>query len=114
MGLLENLNVSEKIIQPLRSSSVGYYALTYAMYKAATPLRYAVTVGGTTVSIIYLTRWGLIKPVPSKAQMQLMYQNRKERFNTQREELRRKLRQHRAELKRKVSFKPNKRAKKMN
>ena len=63
--LLENLGVSEKIINPLRNSSVGYYALTYALYKVASPARYAVTVGGrlnmfysinnNIVNLIYLS-----------------------------------------------------------
>lgn len=44
--LLESLGISEKIISPLRTSSVGYYALTYALYKVASPARYAVTIGG--------------------------------------------------------------------
>lgn len=105
VALLERMNVSEKIINPLRSSSVGYYALTYALYKVASPVRYAVTIGGTTWSINYLTKWGYIKPVPSKAEMQLMYEDRKERFDRKRDELRRKLRQHRAELKKRVGSK---------
>lgn len=46
VALLESLGVGEKIINPLRNSSVGYYALTYALYKVASPARYAVTVGG--------------------------------------------------------------------
>ena len=105
VALLEKMNVSETIIKPLRSSSVGYYALTYAMYKVASPVRYAVTLAGTTWSINYLTKWGYIKPVPSKAAMQLMYEKRKEGFNLKREELRRKLRQHRADLKKRVGSK---------
>jgi hypothetical protein len=46
VALLENIGVGEKIINPLRNSSVGYYALTYALYKVASPARYAVTIGG--------------------------------------------------------------------
>ena len=45
VALLENLGVSEKIINPLRGSSAGYVALAYAMYKVATPARYTVTLG---------------------------------------------------------------------
>ena len=43
--LLENLGVSEKIINPLKGSSAGYVALAYVMYKVATPARYTVTLG---------------------------------------------------------------------
>lgn len=43
--MVESLGVSEELIAPLRDSSAGYFALTFALYKIATPLRYAVTVG---------------------------------------------------------------------
>lgn len=100
---MENWGVSEKIINPLKKSDVGYYALTYAMYKVASPLRYTVTLAGTTVSINYLKTKGYIKPVPSRQQMQDIYQNRKDQFNTQQHELQEKLRRHRTEIKRKMS-----------
>lgn len=102
VALLENLGVSEKIINPLRGSSAGYVALAYAMYKVATPARYTVTLGGTTASIKYLTSMGYIKPVPSKEKLQMMLDIRKQKFNKQRDAFRRKLRHHRAELKKKV------------
>ena len=50
VALLENLGVSEKIINPLRGSSAGYVALAYAMYKVATPARYTVTLGKSRMS----------------------------------------------------------------
>lgn len=49
IGMLQALGVSEKIIEPLRNSKAGYVALTYALYKIATPLRYTVTLGKTFV-----------------------------------------------------------------
>ena len=104
VALLESLGIGEKIINPLRNSSVGYYALTYALYKVASPARYAVTVGGTTVTINYLTRWGYIKPVPSSEKLQVLYQTRKAEFNVKRDNIRRKLRQHRADFKKRMSF----------
>jgi len=104
VALLESLGVSEKIINPLKGSSAGYVALAYAMYKVATPARYTVTLGGTTASIKYLTSKGYIKPVPSKEKLQLMYDVRKQKFNKQRDAFRRKLRQHRAELKKKSAI----------
>lgn len=102
VALLESLGVSEKIVNPLKGSSAGYVALAYAMYKVATPARYTVTLGGTTASIKYLTRMGYIKPVPSKEKLQMMLDVRKQKFNKQRDAFRRKLRHHRAELKKKV------------
>jgi Protein of unknown function (DUF1279) len=106
VALLESMGVSEKIINPLKGSSAGYIALAYAMYKVATPARYAVTLGGTTISINYLTQWGYIKPVPSADKLKLMYEDQKERYkdkyNSQRDKLRKKLRQHKAEIKKKI------------
>lgn len=45
---------------------------------------------------------GYIKPVPSKEKLQMMLDIRKQKFNKQRDAFRRKLRHHRAELKKKV------------
>ena len=49
VGVLETLGTSEKILNYMRNSEAGYIALSYACYKIATPARYAVTVGGTTL-----------------------------------------------------------------
>lgn len=57
---------------------MGYLAVAYALYKISTPLRYTVTLGGTTVSINYLKKWGYIKPVPTKEELKEMYFERKE------------------------------------
>lgn len=57
---------------------MGYFAVSYALYKIATPARYTVTVGGTTISINYLKKWGYIKPVPSKERMKEIYEEKRE------------------------------------
>ncbi|CAG9858295.1 unnamed protein product [Phyllotreta striolata] len=75
--ILESWNVSDKVINPLRDSSMGYFAIAYACYKIATPARYTVTLGGTTLSINYLKKWGYIKPVPSTERMKAIYQEKK-------------------------------------
>ncbi|XP_045139211.1 protein FAM210A-like isoform X2 [Portunus trituberculatus] len=72
--LMEKLGAGEKIISHLQSSNAGYYAIAYAMYKIATPARYTVTVGGTTLSINYLKKRGYIKPVPSSEKLKEMYE----------------------------------------
>lgn len=77
VSILEGLNFSETFIKPFRDSSMGYVAVAYALYKIATPLRYTVTLGGTTVSINYLKKWGYIKPVPTKEELKEMYLERK-------------------------------------
>lgn len=43
--LLEYMSFSEKYIELVRNSSAGNWAITYALYKIFTPLRYTVTVG---------------------------------------------------------------------
>lgn len=45
LGILESYGVSEKLLEPVRNSGAGYLALAFALYKLATPFRYAVTVG---------------------------------------------------------------------
>ncbi|KAG8333820.1 hypothetical protein J6590_102622 [Homalodisca vitripennis] len=80
VSLLEYLHVSEKVINPLRNghATTGYLAISYALYKIATPVRYTVTLGGTTVSINYLKKWGYIKPVPSKERLKELFEDQKE------------------------------------
>lgn len=45
IGYLEHFGVSEFFIKPLRDSTMGYFAVAYALYKIFTPLRYTVTLG---------------------------------------------------------------------
>lgn len=78
VGILESWNVSEKITDKLKDSHMGYLAVSYALYKLSTPLRYTVTIGGTTLSINYLQKWGYIKPVPSADWLKERYKERKE------------------------------------
>ncbi|RZC34488.1 C18orf19 -like B [Asbolus verrucosus] len=78
VAILESWNVSDKITNPLKDSSMGYLAVSYALYKIATPARYTITLGGTTISINYLKKWGYIKPVPSKERLKEMYLEKKD------------------------------------
>lgn len=61
--LLQKLGLSEKIITPFRSSSLGDVALAYLMYKLATPARYTVTLAGTNYAIKFFRKAG---KVPAK------------------------------------------------
>ena len=61
VGALEFVGTSEKLLSYMRNSEAGYYALSYACYKIATPLRYTVTVGGTTIAITKLKDTGYLK-----------------------------------------------------
>uniref|UniRef100_A0A182NKY5 DUF1279 domain-containing protein n=1 Tax=Anopheles dirus TaxID=7168 RepID=A0A182NKY5_9DIPT len=78
IAILESLGVSEALINPVRDSSLGHIAVAYLLYKIATPARYTVTLGGTTISIKYLEQWGYIKPIPSKERLVQMYKDKKE------------------------------------
>lgn len=64
MAIMEHMQLSERYLEILRKSSAGDWALAYAVYKICTPIRYTVTVGGTTVSIRYLNKWGYLKSKP--------------------------------------------------
>lgn len=78
INILETIGVSDKLLSPLRESSAGYFALAFALYKLVTPLRYAVTVGGTTFAIRKLTGLGWIKPVPSRERIKEMLQEKRD------------------------------------
>jgi len=69
VGMMEAIGIGEKILNPLRSSDVGYYALAYAMYKIATPARYTVTVGGTGYTVKILQQRGILTAKEVKEQI---------------------------------------------
>ncbi|XP_066588838.1 uncharacterized protein C18orf19 homolog A isoform X2 [Prorops nasuta] len=64
-SLMKHLPFGENYIEVIQKSSAGYWALTYALYKIFTPLRYTVTIGGTTLGIRYLNQIGYSKTAPS-------------------------------------------------
>ncbi|XP_012256720.2 protein FAM210A [Athalia rosae] len=59
--IMEKFHCPERFIEALRGSSAGFWAVAYALYKIFTPLRYMVTVAGTTLGVKYLTRLGYLK-----------------------------------------------------
>lgn len=61
-SILETLHFSESVVNKLKDSSAGYFAIAYALYKIFTPVRYTVTLGGTTWAIRFLRARGMIKP----------------------------------------------------
>jgi len=60
-ALLQTFGVSDAYVEKLSNSEMGYAALAYACYKIATPVRYTVTVGGTTMTVKYLSDLGYLK-----------------------------------------------------
>ena len=74
------MGASERILHPFRASksktaTLAYLATAYGIYHLLSPLRYAVTLGFTTLSITYLKRWGYIKPAPSPKRIKQMIQD---------------------------------------
>lgn len=112
---MEYYEFSETIIKPLRSS-LGHIAVAYFLYKVATPARYAVTLGGTTFAIKFLSQRGIIKPMLSRDQMVKIYQDKKlemkervadkkQEFKDKRQSLREKVEDKKQELREKVEDK---------
>lgn len=52
--MLEYMSFSEKYVDLVRNSSAGNWAVTYALYKIFTPLRYTVTVGTYSIVLSYI------------------------------------------------------------
>lgn len=74
--ILEFLGLPESVISPLRKSGLNYIATASAMYKLATPARYTVTLGGTSIAIRALVKRGLIKPMPTGGELRQMLRDK--------------------------------------
>lgn len=87
-ALAELAHFSDETIEKIRKNSnnvAGHLAIAYLLYKVVTPLRYTVTLGGTTVSINYLKKWGWIKPIPKKEELRKMLDDKKLQFRKKRD-----------------------------
>ncbi|ROJ29243.1 hypothetical protein DPX16_13687 [Anabarilius grahami] len=68
---LEFIGLPDWMVGILRDSQGGYALTAYAMYKLATPARYTVTLGGTSLSVQYLRKHGYLStPPPVKGYLQ--------------------------------------------
>ncbi|XP_034385115.1 uncharacterized protein C18orf19 homolog A-like [Cyclopterus lumpus] len=84
---LEMVGLPESLVGLLRNSSSGYALTAYAMYKIATPARYTMTLGGTSLSVQYLRKHGYLStPPPVKEYIQDKMEETKERFSERMEE----------------------------
>lgn len=84
---LEMVGLPESLVGLLRDSSSGYALTAYAMYKIATPARYTVTLGGTSLLVQYLRKHGYLStPPPVKEYIQDKMEETKERFTEKMEE----------------------------
>lgn len=77
MSVLVSLCFTENFIDTL--SCLFVFASKLVLIDEFT-LKICFFVGGTTVSINYLRRWGYIKPVPSKEKLKEIYADKKEQI----------------------------------
>ncbi|KAJ4931080.1 hypothetical protein JOQ06_025379 [Pogonophryne albipinna] len=84
---LEIIGLPETIVCLLRNSTSGYALTAYAMYKIATPARYTMTLGGTSLSVQYLRKHGyLTTPPPVKDYIQDKMEETKDKLSEKMEE----------------------------
>ncbi|XP_077384245.1 uncharacterized protein C18orf19 homolog A-like isoform X2 [Festucalex cinctus] len=103
---LEMIHMPESLVGLLRNSSSGYALTAYALYKIATPARYAVTLGGTSLSVQYLRKHGYLStPPPVKEYFQDKMEETKERFSEKMEETKERFSEKMEETKDKLSEK---------
>nr|XP_046256178.1 uncharacterized protein C18orf19 homolog B [Scatophagus argus]XP_046256179.1 uncharacterized protein C18orf19 homolog B [Scatophagus argus] len=103
---LEMIGLPESLVGLLRDSSSGYALTAYAMYKIATPARYTVTLGGTSLSIQYLRKHGYLStPPPVKEYIQDRMEETKEKLTEKMEETKERFSEKMEETKERISEK---------
>lgn len=86
---LEFIGLPESIVNILKNSESGNVLTAYALYKIATPVRYTVTLGGTSISVKYLRKYGYMSTPPLvKDYIQDKMEETKERLSEKMEETR--------------------------
>jgi len=86
---LEMIGLPDSIVDVLRNSSSTYLITAYAMYKITTPIRYTVTLGGTSLAVQYLRSHGYMATPPSvKEYFQDKMEENKEKLSEKMEETR--------------------------
>ncbi|KAF3691518.1 putative protein C18orf19 -like protein B [Channa argus] len=103
---LEMIGLPESLVGLLKDSSSGYALTAYAMYKIATPARYTVTLGGTSLSVQYLRKHGYLStPPPVKDYFQDKMEETKERITEKMEETKERFSEKMEETKGRISGK---------
>ncbi|XP_045901882.1 uncharacterized protein C18orf19 homolog B [Micropterus dolomieu] len=103
---LEMIGLPESLVGLLRDSSSGYALTAYAMYKIATPARYTVTLGGTSLSVQYLRKHGYLStPPPVKEYFQDKMEETKEKLTEKMEETKERFSEKMEETKERISEK---------
>ncbi|XP_076844556.1 LOW QUALITY PROTEIN: uncharacterized protein C18orf19 homolog B [Brachyhypopomus gauderio] len=84
---LEYVGLPDRLVSVLRDSQGGNALTAYAMYKLATPARYTVTLGGTSLSVQHLRRHGHFStPPPVTEYLQDRMEETRERLSEKMEE----------------------------
>ena len=84
----------------MRGSEAGYYALAYACYKVATPIRDTVTVGGTTFTVTKLTQTGYLRTSKEMAtKVKDRADDLNERYPTRKEDIKEKYEERKDKIK---------------
>jgi len=76
--LLQWIGASENVISPFKTPGVGVAAVTYLMFKLASPVRYTVTIGGTHLIVRYLRSLGYLPPIADNQRIRSLM---KEKFD---------------------------------
>ncbi|NXL93167.1 F210A protein, partial [Alectura lathami] len=103
---LELIGLPDSIVSILKNSQSGNALTAYALYKIATPARYAVTLGGTSITVKYLRKKGYMStPPPVKEYLQDRMEETKDKITEKMEETKDKITEKMEETKDKITEK---------
>ncbi|XP_017674934.1 PREDICTED: protein FAM210A [Lepidothrix coronata] len=103
---LELIGLPDSVTSILKNSQGGNALTAYALYKIATPARYTVTLGGTSITVKYLRKSGYIStPPPVKEYLQDRMEETKDKITEKMEETKDKITEKMEETKDKITEK---------
>ncbi|XP_071593193.1 protein FAM210A [Heliangelus exortis] len=103
---LELIGLPDSITDILKNSQSGNALTAYALYKIATPARYTVTLGGTSIAVQYLRKHGYMStPPPVKEYIQDRMEETKDKITEKMEETKDKITEKMEETKDKITEK---------
>ncbi|XP_019345889.1 protein FAM210A [Alligator mississippiensis] len=104
--ILEVIGLPESIISLLKNSETGNVLTAYTLCKIASPARYIVTLGTTSIAIKYLRKYGyLSRPPPVKGYLHDRMEETKELLSGKMEETRDKITEKMEETRDKITEK---------
>ncbi|KAM4686481.1 protein FAM210A isoform 1-T6 [Amazona ochrocephala] len=103
---LELIGLPDSVVNILKNSQSGNALTAYALYKIATPARYTVTLGGTSITVKYLRKHGYMStPPPVKEYIQDRMGETKDKITEKMEETKEKITEKMGETKDKITGK---------